>query len=158
MRIRKQNRMLKRIVLGFAVLALVVPGTAVASVDELGASASGEKTYIPFVTDFPKYNAVVDNAGSGTPVGVPHAGLNDYLKSRDGIEMVRLEPRSTLRDSDLIEQVRVSPREVSAPQVVASPGIDWGDAGIGAALAVGLLALGAAAFYSARHLGKAQTA
>ena len=155
MRIRKQNRMLKRIVLGFAVLALLVPSTAFASPDKgLGYTPSEQAG--PVIT-FREYDPSA-NAGSGTPVGVPHAGLNDYLKSRDGIEMVRLEPRSTLRDSDLIEQVRVSPRDVSAPQVVASPGIDWVDAGIGAAMAVGLLALGGAAFYSTRHLGKAQTA
>jgi hypothetical protein len=34
MRIRKRNRILRRLVLGFAVAALVVPGTAMARVDE----------------------------------------------------------------------------------------------------------------------------
>jgi hypothetical protein len=34
---RKRNRILKRLVLGFAVAALVVPSTAIAAVDEGGA-------------------------------------------------------------------------------------------------------------------------
>jgi hypothetical protein len=155
MRIRKQNRMLKRIVLGFAVLALLVPSAAIAGLDEgLGYTPSAQAGP---VINFREYDPSA-NAGSGTPVGMPHAGLNDYLQNRDGIELVRLEPRSTLRDTDAIEQVRVSPRDVSAPQIVASPGFDWSDAAIGAAMAVGLLLLGGAAFYSTRHLGKAQTA
>jgi hypothetical protein len=40
MRIRKRNRILRRLVLGFAVAALVVPGTAMARVDE-GTRQSG---------------------------------------------------------------------------------------------------------------------
>jgi hypothetical protein len=156
MRIRKRNRMLRRIVLGFAVVALAVPSAAIAGVDEGLGYQPSQSADAPVIT-FREYDPSA-NAGAGTPIGLPNAGLNDYLKSRDGIEVVRLQPRSTLRDTDTIEQVRVSPRDVSAPQVVASPGIDWGDAAIGAALAVGLMLLGGAAFYSTRHLGKAQTA
>ena len=161
MRIRKRNRMLKRIVLGFAVLALVVPTAASAGVDEGLGYQPSESADVAVVT-FREYDPNANygesvNAGA-TPVGMPHAGLNDYLKSRDGVELTRLEPRSTLRDWDQVEQVRVSPRDVSSPQVVASPGIDWGDAAIGAAIALGLLLLGSAAFYGTRHMGKAQTA
>jgi hypothetical protein len=137
MRIRKRNRILRQLVLGFAVLALVVPGAATAEVDEgLGAKA-GQQSYVPFVTDFPK---------------------NVYRQSRDGIEIVRLEPRSTLRDSDLIEQVRMSPRDVSSPQVVSSPGFDWGDAAIGAGFLAAIVLLGAGALYATRQVGKPQTA
>jgi hypothetical protein len=159
MRIRKRNRFLRRVVLGFAVMALVVPATAVARVDSgIGDQQSTAKADVtPLVRDWPGYNPAAF-AGSGTPVGMPHAGLNDYLKSRDSIEMVRLEPRSTLRNSDLIEKVRLSPRDVSTPQVVSSPGFDWGDAGIGAAVIVGIALLGAAAFFGTRHLGRPQTA
>jgi hypothetical protein len=156
MRIWKRNRMLRRIVLGFAVLALLVPSAASAGVDEGLGYQPSQSADVPGIT-FREYDPSA-NAGAGTPVGIPHAGLNDYLKSRDGIELIRLEPRSTLRNSDMIEQVRVSPRDVSTPQVVASPGIDWGDAAIGAAIAVGLLLLGGAAFYGTRRVGKAQTA
>jgi hypothetical protein len=146
--------MLKRIVLGFALVALVIPAGRAKAVPDAGRSYVDNSA--PVIT-FREYDPSA-NAGAGTPVGVPHAGLNDYLQSRDGVELVRLQPRSTLRDSDMIEQVRVSPREVSTPQVVASPGIDWSDAAIGAGLAIGLMLLGGAAFYSTRHLGKAQTA
>jgi hypothetical protein len=138
--------MLKRIVLGFALVALVVPAGRAKAVPDAG------RTYEPAKVEI------------GTP-----AGLNDYngielarLQPRSSvradIEVVRLQPRSTLRNTDMIEKVRVSPREVSTPQVVASPGIDWSDAAIGAGLAIGLMLLAGAAFYSTRHLGKAQTA
>jgi hypothetical protein len=154
MRIRKRNWMLRRIVLGLALVAFVIPAAAQATPD---AGRTYENEFVPFVTDFPKYDTSVD-VGSGTPVGVPHAGLNDYLQSRDGVELVRLQPRSTLRDSDPIEQVRISSRDTSAPQVVASPGFDWSDAGIGAGILAGLILLGGAAFLATRHLGRAQTA
>lgn len=155
MRIRKRNWMLKRIVLGFALVALVVPATAVARVDS-GVQQSTAKGDV--VRDSSGGYGPATSAGAGTPVGVPHAGLNDYLQSRDGVELVRLQPRSTLRDSDFIEQVRVSPREISGPQAVASPGFNWGDAGIGAAVFAGLALLGAAGLLATRHMGRAQTA
>jgi hypothetical protein len=168
MRTRRRNWILKRIVLGFAVAALVAPAAAQARVDEgisgqpnAASESSGVKSgvksggYIPFVTDFPSY--ANQSVTTGTPSGLPRAGLNDYLQARDGIEIARLNPRSTLRANDLIEKVRVAP-QVSTPQAVASPGFDWSDAGIGAGLALGLVLLGAAAVRASRHLGKAQTA
>jgi hypothetical protein len=154
MRIWKRNRMLKRIVLGFALVALVIPVGAAKAVPDAGRSYENNST--PVIT-FREYDPSA-NVVSGTPVGVPHAGLNDYLQSRDGVELVRLQPRSTLRGTDMIEQVRVSPRDISAPQIVASPGFDWSDAAVGAGILAGLVLLGGAAFYSTRHLGKAQTA
>ena len=157
--------MIKRIALGFAVAGLVVPATAQARIDEgisgqpntaSENSAVKSGNYIPFGTDFPSYAS--QSVRIGTPSGLPHAGLNDYLQARDGIEVARLNPQSTLRTNDLVEQVRVAPREVSTPQAVASPGFDWRDAGIGAGLALGLVLLGAAAVRASRNLGKAQTA
>ncbi len=127
MRKWKRNWMIKRMVLGFAVAALVVPAVAQARVD------------------------------SG--IGMPNrAGLNDYLKARDGIEVVRLQPRNEVRSGDLIENVRLAPRSVSTPQVVSSPGFDWSDAGIGAGLALALVLAGGAAFIATRHMGRTQTA
>ena len=179
MRKWKRNWIVKRMVLGFAVAALVVPAAAQARVDEgglgqpnatseLGVKANKAQTdflaggngkvFVPFVTDFPKYEST-SNVGAGTPVGLPHAGLNDYLKARDGIEVARLQPRNEVRSGDLIENVRLEPRTVSTPQVVSSPGFDWSDAGIGASLLLGLMLVGGAAVYATRHLGKAtQTA
>jgi hypothetical protein len=54
MRIRKRNRILRRLVLGTAVVAVVVPGAANAKVDEGLGAASAVDSYIPFVTDFPQ--------------------------------------------------------------------------------------------------------
>jgi hypothetical protein len=162
MRIRRRNWILKRIVLGLAVTALVAPGAANARVDEGGigqpnsvAEVSKGSNYVPFVTDFPKYEVKVEQTPSA---GVPHAGLNDYLLARDGVEYIRGQSRFDVRPGDRIENVRLQPRTVSTPQVVSSPGFDWRDAGIGAGLALGLALLAAAALRATRHLGRPQTA
>jgi hypothetical protein len=47
---------------------------------------------------------------------------------------------------------------VRVVEVGADRGFDWGDAGIGAGVAIGLLLLGGAAVSASRHLGKQQTA
>jgi hypothetical protein len=154
MRIWKRNRMLKRIVLGFALVALVIPAGRAKAMPDAGRSY--ENKSVPVIT-FREYDPSA-NAGGGTPVGVPHAGLNDYLQSRDGVELVRLQPRSTLRNTDMIEQVRVSPRGISTPHVVASPDFDWSDAGVGAGILAGLVILGGAAYFGTRHLGRPETA
>jgi hypothetical protein len=165
MRKWKRNWMIKRMVLGFAVAALVVPAVAQARVDSgIGmpnpANQVKGDVFVPFVTDFPKYEWTSNgsNVSAGTPVGLPSAGLNDYLKARDGIEVVRLQPRNEVRSGDLIENVRLAPRSVSTPQVVSSPGFDWSDAGIGAGLALALVLAGGAAFIATRHMGRTQTA
>jgi hypothetical protein len=176
MRKWKRNWMIKRMVLGFAVAALVVPAVAQARVDsglgyqpsstsEVKGDIGGPRmhvtgtsgAYVPFVTDFPKYEST-SNVSVGTPSGLPSAGLNDYLKARDGIEVVRLQPRNEVRSGDLIENVRLAPRSVSTPQVVSSPGFDWSDAGIGAGLALALVLAGGAALIATRHMGRTQTA
>jgi hypothetical protein len=160
MRIWRRNWIIKRIALGFAVAALVAPAAAQARVDEGGIAQPNSTqeivkgAYVPFVTDFPKYEPAQVKVG---PSGMPHAGRNDYLSARDGVEVARTQPRSTLRTSDVIENVRISPRD-SGSQVEASPGLDWSDAGIGAGLAIALLLVGGAAFLATRHLGRAQTA
>jgi hypothetical protein len=162
MRTRRRNWILKRIVLGFAVAALVAPAAAQARFDEgingqpnTASENSGVKSdFVAGVTDFPSYATL--KAGD---YGMPRAMPSDYALQRgDSIEVARLNPRSTLRTNDLIEKVRVAPSEVSTPQIVASPGFDWSDAGIGAGLALGLVLLGAGAVRATRHLGKAQTA
>jgi hypothetical protein len=163
---RKRNWILKRLVLGFAVAALVVPSAAIAAVDEGGAgqpNSSAEiakNAYVPFVTDFPKYELALDVNGTyGLPRGTrtDYAG-NDYARrnvvSAD-IENVRLQPRTVV--SADIENVRLQPRTTSTPEVV-SAGFDWGDAGIGAGLVLGLVLIGGAAFYGTHYLGKPQTA
>jgi hypothetical protein len=179
MRKWKRNWILKRMVLGFAVAALVVPAAAQAGVDsglgyqpnsnsevskgniggprmQVTGTSESNGGYVPFVTDFPKYEAT-SSVKVGTPSGLPNAGLNDYLKARDGIEIVRLQPRDN-RTDDVIENVRLAPRSVSTPQVVSSPGFDWSDAGIGAGLALALVLAGGAAFIATRHMGRTQTA
>jgi hypothetical protein len=153
---RKRNRIFKRLVLGFAVAALVVPSTAIAAVDEGGAGQPNKasEAYVPFVTDFPKYE--LQQSVKAGDYGMPRAMPNDYALLRgDAIEVARTHPRSVV--SADIENVRLQPRTTSTPEVV-SAGFDWGDAGIGAGVVFGLLLIGGAAFYGTRHLGKVQTA
>ena len=166
MRKWKRNWIVKRMVLGFAVAALAVPAVAQARVDAGGVrmpnSANQVKgdVFVPFVTDFPKYEwtSNVSTVNAATPIGLPNAGLNDYLKARDGIEIARLQPRNEVRSGDLIENVRLEPRTVSTPQVVSSPGFDWSDAGVGAGIALALVLAAGAAFIATRHMGRTQTA
>jgi hypothetical protein len=182
---RKRNWFIKRLVLGFAAAALVVPSAALAAVDEGGAgqpNSTGEianSAYVPFATDFPK-SEVTSNvqAGSGKvsiedvrlnprsttseqvvkagDYGMPRAMPNDYALQRgDMIEVARTHARNVV--SADIENVRLNPRTVSTPEVV-SAGFDWGDAGIGAGIILGLVLVGGAAFIATRQVGKPQTA
>jgi hypothetical protein len=157
---RKRNWFIKRLVLGFAVAALVVPSAALAAVDEGGAGQPNStdeianSAYVPFVTDFPK-SEVTSSVKAGD-YGMPRAMPNDYALQRgDMIEVARTHDRSVV--SADIENVRLNPRTVSTPQVV-SAGFDWGDAGIGAGILLGLVLVGGAAFYATRQVGKPQTA
>lgn len=184
MRTRRRNWSLKRIVLGLAITALVVPGVANARVDEGGygqpnsvaevskggiggprmqISGTNESTVKsecrgcrrshenpPFGT-----GAILP---TGLPSGMTREQLNAYLLARDGVEVTRMHPRSTARDYDVIENRRGAPSTISTPQVVSAPGFDWGDAGVGAGIVLGLALLAGAALRTTRHLGKPQTA
>jgi hypothetical protein len=170
MRTRKRNRILKRLVLGFAVFALVVPSAAMA-VPDAGRTYQPPKEQGGVQLADPKYGQSADKGtiqladpkfgqqGEKTgsielrdfpkslpPVevgtyGMPSAGLNVYLRTHNGKALV------TPRD------------EVSTPtQVVASRGFDWRDAGIGAGILAGFLLMGAGAILATRQLGRPQTA
>jgi hypothetical protein len=109
--------------------------------------------FVAGLTDFPSKSQV--KAGD---YGMPRAMPSDYgLQRGDSIEIARLHERNTVRPGDLIENVRLQPRTVSTPQAV-SAGFDWGDAGIGAGILLGLVLVGGAAFYATRQVGKPQTA
>jgi hypothetical protein len=150
---RKRNWILKRMILGFAVMALAIPAVANAKLDESGAGQGQSNGFVAGVTDFPSKGQV--KAGD---VGMPRAMPMDYALQRgDAIEIARTHERNTVRPGDLIENVRLQPRTVSEPQAV-SAGFDWGDAGIGAGILLGLVLVGGAAFYATRQVGKPQTA
>jgi hypothetical protein len=144
MRNRRRNWFFKRIALGFAVAALAVPAAAQARVDE---GITGQLNSSQSVVDSLRARGAIEGARQAR------------IAAREGdlVENARLAPRSVVSSSDLIENVRLAPRGGTV-QVVSSPGFDWGDAGIGAALAFGLLGLGLAAYRVSRHLGSPQTA
>jgi hypothetical protein len=177
---RKRNRILKRLVLGFAVAALAVPSAAMARVDESGAmlpngstlgqlKASDHGMPRAMPSDYAASAVSIENArlnsrgASSTEVvikagdyGVMPRVIDNALQRGDAIEVARTHPRNVVTAD--IENVRLAPRSVSTPEAVASSSFDWGDAGIGAGLFLGLVLIGGLAFYATRHLGKPETA
>jgi hypothetical protein len=137
---RRRNWFIKRIALGFAVAAIAAP-VAHARVDE----------GIPGQPNAPKI------------VKAPHSVMPPAPRdSRTLIPCVPACGHEELISQSLVDEyadhfVRgAETSAVSTPQVVSSSGFDWGDAGIGAGLALVLLAGGAA--LATRHLGREQTA
>jgi hypothetical protein len=177
---RKRNRIFKRLVLGFAVAALVVPSAAMARVDEGGAVLPNGSTVGGLKASdsaFAIENARLNSRGTSSSIsiedvrlnprgaqvvkageyGMPRAMPSDYgLQRGDSIEIARTHPRNVVTAD--IENVRLQPRTTSTPEAVASSSFDWGDAGIGAGLFLGLVLIGGLAFYATRHLGKPETA
>jgi hypothetical protein len=155
---RRRNWFIKRIALGLAIAAVAAP-VAQAKVDE-GSSVQANG-YQAFATDFPSSQV------NASDYGMPRALPSDYaLASR---EVVRADPPGqTVSDIGNIGEpqvVRADPPgqtvsdigNIGEPQVVAA-GFEWGDAAIGAGLALLLVALGSGAVLATRHLGRAQTA
>ena len=152
---RKRNRILKRLVLGFAVAALVVPSAAIAAVDEGGAGQQGSSVK---ARDYFAHHALPSNYAVSAVRPMPSDSANAAVAGNISIESVRLNPRgSSSTVTGDIENVRLNPRTVSTPEVV-SAGFDWGDAGIGAGISLGLVLVGGAALYATRQVGKPQTA
>ena len=141
MRTRIKQRMLRRIALAFAVAAVAAP-TAQAVPLEPGATKA---EYTPFVTDFPRGNTA------------PHGETIQAANRGDRIELARLNDRTAidLRGSDGVENVRVEPRGLDKPVLVSdTSSFNWGDAGIGAALAFAAMLLAGAAALSVRQYGR----
>jgi hypothetical protein len=184
---RRRNWLIKRIALGFALAAFAAP-VAQARIDEGQIDSSGQKyqsfvSDFPSVqstvnaADYGMPRALPSDyakirgdqielvrsqpRATGSDVvaadyGMPRALPSDYALSKgDQVEVVRAEPRSV--SSDQIEFVRTKPRSIGEPQVVAA-GFEWGDAAIGAGLALLLVVLGGGAVLATRHLGREQTA
>jgi hypothetical protein len=172
---RKRNWILRRMVLGFAVTALVAPSAALAKVDEGGAGTVLQGGVGSHGAPGAVFKAADNGVGA---ISIETARLNprtttsdafvkagdygimprviDTARLRgDAIEVARTHPRNVITAD--IENVRLQPRTVSTPQV-ASTGFDWGDAGIGAGILLGLVLVGGGAFYATRQVGKPQTA
>ncbi len=103
--------------------------------------------------------------------GMPRALPSDYALSKgDQIEVVRAQPRAT--SSDKIEFVRSTQPRSSSPELfgrfsrpnattgdqVEAVNINWGDAAIGAGLALALVLVGGGAALATRQAGRTQTA
>jgi hypothetical protein len=99
----------------------------------------------------PAYSDAVDRH----PVASPTSALDGYPDGRGSAyrsEPARVQaPSTSPRGYDAIEIARTQPRGVTAPDTVASPGFDWGDAGIGASAALAaIFLLGTAAMLANR--------
>jgi hypothetical protein len=140
--IRRRNWFLKRIVLGFAVAALVAPAAAQARLDE-GSIARSSKTATTRTIDHP-------SAALRQAINAARGNLaNEILVVGNGQRSwPGVDPTSG----------QTYPRWSSPSEVASASGFDWDDAGIGAGFTLGFILLGGAAFRLTRHLGEAQTA
>jgi hypothetical protein len=148
-----RNWILKRAVLGFAVAALVVPAVAQARVDEGGSSQSTAVAKLVGPMQQPALACApncVSDEGQAVSV-IKHVGPVQQAVLPCAPNCAPEESRLTANDEG------VTPSG-SVPEVVASPGFDWGDAAIGAGIALGLVLLAGAAFETTRRLHKPQTA
>ena len=134
---------IRRLTVALAVAAVVAPTAQARIANPDFDTKTSQVTYPAGIT--------TQDPKSLEPVlGMVRPGESDYARypafAQDKIELVRLQPRSTVHSLDGVELVRLAPRTTQAPDVVSSPGFDWGDAAIGASLvvALGLLGLGAA--------------
>jgi hypothetical protein len=134
--IRRRNWFLRRIVLGFAVAALVAPAAAQARVDEGGAGGSSKSTELR----------------KSWPGSEP---TNAYELSR----VIRDAPKGQSSWPGVDPTSGQSyPRWSPSADVVTADGFGWDDAGVGVGIVLGLVLLGGAAFRVTSHRGKTQTA
>jgi hypothetical protein len=173
---RKRNWILKRMILGLAVMALAVPAVANAKLDEGGVGMVVQGGVGSHGAPGAVFKAADKGAGAISietvrlnprstssdafvktgDYGMPRAMPSDYgLQRGDSIEIARTHPRNVVTAD--IENVRLQPRTTSTPELV-SAGFDWSDAGVGAAIAFGLVLLGGVAFLATRNQGKPQSA
>ena len=166
----RRHRWLRRLAAGFAFAGLVVPTAAQAHQLQVSGGGSGGQS-----------SAGYDGYGYQQSPGVPLAdqkGAND-VAARPDDRAVRISPQAidstgVVRPDD--RAVRITPQPVDStnvvrpddrgvrftpsggelPQVVAVPstGFDWGDAGIGAGLAFGLMLLALGAALVTRHANR----
>jgi hypothetical protein len=153
-----RQRMLRRMALAFAVAAVAAP-TAQAVPLEPGATKA----------PIPRGNTAPHGTTIPQQYGMPRAMPSDYAANRgdrieltrlndrgkgsdvralDRVENVRAVPDSNVRGFDRVENVRVEPRGLDQPVLVSDgeSSFNWGDAGIGAGLALAaILAAGALA-------------
>jgi hypothetical protein len=188
MRNRKRTWLLRRLVLGLAVAAVVAP-TAQARIDEGGRGQSDQTASVRPDDKASRFSPVAivgnvalrpdDRASRFSPV----ATVGD-LAVRPDDKASRFSPVGTIGDLAVRPDDRASrpgpslgtaagkdysqyayrralPQDISTQpvQVVSKPdGFDWGDAGIGAGALFGVILLAGGATLATRHLNRTATA
>jgi|SRR5215210_1338137 len=134
MRNRRRNWVLRRFVLGLAIAAIAAP-MAQARVDEGPAAAKGG-AFVQGVTDFPRAAAQASRGG--------------LVFAHDDKVLAPTSQIPVRADDKVLVPVPGEPVLVAGK----ADGIDWGDAGIGAGLASGLMLILGAAALASRHIGR----
>ena len=162
----RRNRWLRRFAAGLAFAGLVVVPTAQAHHLQVSGGGS-EVTSDVAVRPDDRAVRISPQAVDSTSVVRPDdravrispqaVGSKNIVRPDD--RAVRISPQpvdstNVVRPDD--RGVRVTPSGGELPQVVAAPstGFDWGDAGIGASLAFGLMLLALGAALATRHANR----
>lgn len=176
MRNRRKFWLLRRVVLGLAIVAVAAPA-AQARVDE---GKSSQPVFVQGITDFPRYPVGSDVSGSaqGGPIraddklGIGRTPQSVPVRGDDKTGLGRTPQVALIHDRPSYEPTvgaeysqfayrRALPSDygVAPVQLVrADNGFDWGDAGIGAGLAFALILLAGGAALGTRQLGRPASA
>jgi hypothetical protein len=174
MKIKSSRRLVARLGLALAVAAIAAPGAQAMTMNAMNQSGGGARLYADDLhaplavatlnasnvrTDsaslqpsVPGSNVLTD-AASSRPSPVPVSSFASSIRT-DGASSV---PLTDARHSALLAhraQIDKTPTQFASTQLPStdSPGINWGVAGIGAALgALGLMLLFSVVFYAGRH-------
>jgi hypothetical protein len=146
----RRHRWLRRLAAGLAFAGLVVVPTAQAH--HLQVSGGGSSSQLGFTSD-------VAVRPDDRAVRISPQPVDSTSVVRPDDRAVRVSPQpvdstNVVRPDD--RGVRFTPSGGELPQVVAEPstGFDWGDAGIGAGTALGLMLLALGAALATRHANR----
>ena len=129
-RIRHETRRVRRLALGFAIAAIVVPG----------GSASARPPSTPIASERERH------ATASTAQLPSLEELQQFRFTPGGATVATLPPLSEL------EMFRFQPAPVETPAAAPpADGIDWGDGGIGAGIGIAAAVLAAAAVLGVRR-------
>jgi hypothetical protein len=153
-RIRRRNWFIKRIAVGFAVAAFAAPVAHAKVGDQAwpGVNPSDYAVTSVKASDYHTFRPSPHDPSIGR--GDHGSAANAHKPHRLGGALARVDSQGawSMTASILRDQPSALEDQRSAT------GFDWGDAGIGASLALALVLLGGGAVLAARQAGREQTA
>ncbi len=141
---RKRHQWIRSLTVGLAFAAIAVPTAQARIVEDTGIAPSSQPSA--------DYNGYGYQHGPGVPVDQQADYNGSGYQHGPGVPVD--QQISIVRPDD--RAARFSPGGREQPQVVAAPstGFSWGDAGIGAGTAAGLVLLVVGAGLASRRLGR----